>query len=158
MRFILTLVLTWATLAAPITLANDLEAGTSQQSSSNEARPPSRWWTIEKYRQELKLTAEQSAEIERIVQTSMGRLKADKEDLDRAQSDFRQLMERPSVPERDLLKAAERLEMARYSISKERTTMLVRIHNVLAPEQRRGLDAIARRHEASRQQAQQQQR
>ena len=42
-------------------------------------------------------------------------MKADKEDLDRAQSDFRQLMERPAANQRELLKAAERLEMARYS-------------------------------------------
>ena len=82
----------------------------------------------------------------------MSRLKGDKEDLDRAQSDFRQLMERSTATERELLKAAERLEMARYSISKERTTMLVRIHNVLTPDQRRGLDAIAKRHESERNQ------
>ena len=130
-------------------------AGTSQSKSDNSRstpRPPSRWWTNEKYRQELKLTAEQSAEIERIVQESMGRLKGDKEDLDRAHSDFRQLMERNTATERDLLKAAERLEMARYSINKERTTMLVRIHSVLTPDQRRGLDAIAKRHESERDQ------
>ena len=45
--------------------------------------------------QELKLTAEQSAEIEQIIQASRGAADGDKEDLDRAQSDFRQLMERP---------------------------------------------------------------
>ena len=72
----------------------------------------------------------------------MARLKGDKEDLDRAQNDFRGLMERPSASERELLKAAERLEMARFSISKERTIMLVRIHSVLTPDQRRG----SRRH------------
>ena len=132
-----------------------LDARTSSQQPKTDAvhsgpRPPSRWWTTDKYRQELRLTDEQSAEIERIVQGSMARLKGDKEDLDRAQSDFRQLMERPIATERELLKAAERLEMARYSISKERTTMLVRIHSVLSPEQRRGLDAIAKRHEAER--------
>jgi Spy/CpxP family protein refolding chaperone len=99
---------------------------------------------------ELKLTPEQSAEIEQIVQSSFARMKADKEDLDRAQSDFRQLMERTSVNQRELLKAAERLEMARYSIAKERTMMTVRIHGVLTPEQRKGLDAIAKRHEAER--------
>ncbi len=52
--------------------------------------------------------------------------------------------------QRELLKAAERLEMARYSIAKERTMMRVRIHSVLTPEQRKGLDAIAKRHEAER--------
>ena len=59
-------------------------------------------------------------------------------------------MERPAANQRELLKAAERLEMARYSIARERTTMLVRIHSVLTPEQRTGLDAIAKRHEAER--------
>ena len=151
MRIILPLVITCCALAGS---AGPAEAHTSSQSKPEGAhgapRPPSRWWTTEKYRQELRLTAEQSAEIEQIVQGSMARLKGDKEDLDRAQSDFRQLMEKPNASERELLKAAERLEMARYSISKERTTMLVRIHSVLSPEQRRGLDAIAKRHEAEK--------
>jgi Spy/CpxP family protein refolding chaperone len=151
MRTILSVVLTCCVLTLP---ALPAEARTSQQSKADSSRstprPPSRWWTNERYRQELRLSAEQSAQIERIVQESMSRLKGDKEDLDRAQSDFRQLMERPYASERDLLKAAERLEMARYSISKVRTTMLVRIHSVLTPEQRRGLDAIAQRHESER--------
>jgi Spy/CpxP family protein refolding chaperone len=151
MKILLTLVFTCCAMAGP---AMSVQASTSQQTKSDGShsgpRPPSRWWSTEKYRQELRLTAEQSAEIERIVQGSMARLKGDKEDLDQAQHDFRQLMERPQAPERELLKAAERLEMARFSISKERTTMLVRIHSVLTPEQRRGLDAIAQRHEAER--------
>ena len=150
MRIIISLVFMGA-LAAP---GLPVEARTSQQSKSDSThsapRPPYNWWKTEKYKQELRLSAEQSAEIERIVQGSMARLKGDKEDLDRSQTDFRQLMERPDTSERELLKAAERLEMARYSISKERTTMLVRIHSVLTPEQRRGLDAIAKRHESER--------
>jgi Spy/CpxP family protein refolding chaperone len=151
MQKILTLVLTCCALALPAVPGH---ASTSRQSKSDGShsapRPPSRWWMSEQYRQELRLSDEQSAEIERIVQGSMSRLKGDKEDLDRAQSDFRQLMERPQASERELLKAAERLEMARFSISKERTSMLVRIHSVLTPEQRRGLDAIAKRHETER--------
>lgn len=152
MRIILTVLLIAWGLAVPGSLSARLEASTQQQDSSHASppRPPSRWWATDKYKQELKLTAEQSAELEQIVQTTMARMKADKEDLDRAQGDFRQLMERPTASERELLKAAERLEMARYSIAKERTTMLVRIHSVLTPEQRRGLDAIAKRHEAER--------
>ena len=151
MRIVVTLALICSALAAPAGLAR-LEARTSQQSDkpADPPRPPSRWWATEKYKQELKLTAEQSAQIEQIVQSSMTRMKADKDDLDRSQSDFRQLMEQPAASQRELLKAAERLEMARYSIAKERTTMLVRIHSLLTPEQRRGLDAIAKRHEAER--------
>jgi Spy/CpxP family protein refolding chaperone len=155
MRIILMLALVCSALAAPAGLAIRVEARTSQQSDKpsdahDAPRPPSRWWATDKYKQELKLTAEQSAQLEQIVQSTMGRMKADKEDLDRAQSDFRLLMESPAASQRELLKAAERLEMARYSIAKERTTMLVRIHSVLTPEQRKGLDAIAKRHEAER--------
>jgi Spy/CpxP family protein refolding chaperone len=145
---ILTLVCICGVLAAPFA-----DAQASQQSKSTQSRlprPPSRWWASEKYQQELKLTSEQSAEIEEIVQSSMARLKGDKEDLDRAQGDFRALMELPSASQRELLKAAERLEMARFSISKERTTMLVRIHSVLTPEQRRGLEIISKRSDGDR--------
>ena len=153
MRMIIAVALICSALAAPAGLVPRLQAHTSQGSSvasPSMPRPPSHWWKTERYVRELRLTPEQSAELEQIVQTSFARMKADKEDLDRAQSDFRQLMERPAVNQRELLKAAERLEMARYSIAKERTMMTVRIHSVLTPDQRRGLDAIAKRHEAER--------
>jgi Spy/CpxP family protein refolding chaperone len=108
-------------------------------------RPPSRWWTNEKYRQELKLTVEQTAQIDKIFQGSMERMKAQKEDFDRAQSDFSQLMKKGMASERDLLRAADSLELARFKVSSERTSMLVRIHSVLTPEQRLGLQAISKR-------------
>lgn len=153
MRIICTMAIVGA-LALPVGMVGVLEARATQDkplsAHSNNPRPPSNWWKTQRYMQELKLTAEQSNEIEQIVQSSMGRLRGDKDDLDRAQSDFRQMMEQPHTPQRELLKAAERLEMARFLISKERTSMLVRIHSVLTPDQRRGLDAIAKRHEAER--------
>ena len=148
MKIIYALMLSCALLAPPVIL--QAEASSQQGSSEDRPRPPSRWWTNERYRQELKLSADQSLEIDRIVESSMARLKQDKEALDRAQNDFRVVMERPTATERELLQAAERLEMARFSMSKERTTMLVRIHNVLTPDQRRGLDAIAKRNDGDR--------
>ena len=154
MQKIFTLVLVCCALALPVGLSERLEARNSQQQQdvAPGAHPPTRrppdWWKTPRYMQELKLTAEQSAELDQIIQASRARMTADKEDLDRAQSDFRALMEKPSANQRELLKAAERLEMARYSIAKERTMMGVRIHSLLTAEQRKGLDAIARRHQA----------
>lgn len=154
MRIILHVVFICSALAATAGLFPRLEARSSQQqqgappSAHPAPRRPPDWWKTPRYMQELKLTAEQSAELEQIIQASRARMTADKEDLDRAHSDFRQLMERPAANQRELLKAAERLEMARYSIAKERTMMGVRIHSLLTPEQRRGLDAIAKRHQA----------
>lgn len=145
-------------LASVLVTAHERTQGTariedskqSKPSQSHAPRPPSRWWATERYMQELKLTAEQSAEIERIVHGSMARLKEGKEALDRAQTDFRQLMEKPAASKSELLNAAERLEMARFTISKERTTMLVRIHSVLTPDQRKGLEAISKRSDSDR--------
>ncbi len=154
MRMILWAIVT-CVLAASAGLPARLEARENQQDKASSGhvnpRPPSNWWKTSKYMQELKLTATQSAEIEQIVQSSMARLRVDKDDLDRAQIDFRSMMEQPHTPQRELLKAAERLEMARFSISKERTSMLVRIHSLLTPDQRKGLDVIAKR-EAERNQ------
>jgi Spy/CpxP family protein refolding chaperone len=142
------------TLLVPGELVWHAEARASQQdklsNSHANPRPPSNWWKTPTYMQELKLTTEQSNQIDDIVQTSMARLRADKDDLDRVQADFRQLMEQPNAPQRELLKVAERLEMARFLISKERTSMLVRIHSVLTPDQRRGLNAFAKRSVAER--------
>ena len=113
-------------------------------------RPPFKWWAIDKYKQELRLTTDQSNEIEKIFQASMDRLRVDKDDLDRAQTSFSQLMEKSSAGEREFARAVDQLELARYNVSKERTMMLVRIHNILTPEQRKGLDAIRKRNDAER--------
>jgi Spy/CpxP family protein refolding chaperone len=157
MRILLTAAFICGAFAGPADLSSTrLEASGSQQPGSapnthqTPARRPPEWWKTPKYVQELKLTTEQTAQLEHIITTGRAQMTADKEDLDRAESDFRQLMAQPNVPKRELLKAAERLEMARYSIAKERTMMTVRIHSVLTPDQRNGLAAIAKRHEAER--------
>ena len=121
-----------------------------QGQSRPAPRPPFRWWASEKYKQALKLTDEQTAQIEKIFQASMDRMKVQKDDLDQAQSDFSLLMKKGSASERDLLRAADSLELARFKVSSERTSMLVRIHSVLTPEQRLGLEAVTRRNEGDR--------
>lgn len=154
MRIILTVALL-CVLAVPAGLLTQVQASGAQQSGSGlgahpTPRRPPEWWKTPRYMQELKLTADQSAQLDQIIMAGRTRMTASKEDLDRAETDFRQLMSQPKVPQRELLNAAERLEMARYSIAKERTMMTVRIHSVLTADQRKGLAAIAKRHEAER--------
>jgi Spy/CpxP family protein refolding chaperone len=124
--------------------------GAETRDSRPAPRPPFKWWAIDKYKQELKLTNDQSAEIEKIFQASMERLRVDKDDLDRAQTSFSQLMEKPSAGEREFARAVDQLELARYNVSKERTMMLVRIHNILTSDQRKGLEAIRKRNEGEK--------
>lgn len=153
MRIIVTVAFVCCALGASAGLSR-LQASSQQQSGTPGTHPaprrPPSWWKTPKYVQELKLTPEQTAQLEQIITAGRAQMTADKEDLDRAESDFRLLMSQPSAPKRELLKAADRLEMARYQIAKERTMMTVRIHSVLTPEQRSGLSAIAKRHEAER--------
>ena len=153
MRIIFTVLFVCAALLASEGLSG-VQASSQQQSTAPGAHPsprrPPSWWKTPKYVQELRLTADQTAQLDQIITAGRAQMTADKEDLDRAESEFRELMSQANVPKRDLLKAAERLEMARYSIAKERTMMTVRIHSVLTPEQRKGLAAIAKRHEAER--------
>ena len=59
-------------------------------------------------------------------------------------------MDKPAAGEREFARAVDQLELARYNVSKERTMMLVRIHSVLTPEQRKGLEAIRKRNEGDR--------
>jgi hypothetical protein len=59
-------------------------------------------------------------------------------------------MDKPSASERDFSRAIDQLELARYNVSKERTMMLVRIHSVLTPDQRKGLEGIRKLNEADR--------
>ena len=59
-------------------------------------------------------------------------------------------MDQPKAEERDFRPVVNNLEMARYNVSKERTLMLVRIHSILTPEQRKGLEAIRKRNDADK--------
>jgi Spy/CpxP family protein refolding chaperone len=113
----------------------------------NDSRPPFKWWAVDNIKQELKLSPDQSARIEKVFQASMDQLRVDKDDLDRAQATFSELMERPTASELEFSRAVNRLELARYNVSKERTTMLVRIHSILTPDQRKGLEAIRKRND-----------
>jgi Spy/CpxP family protein refolding chaperone len=130
--------------------AQDARKGAAERDAKPAPRPPFKWWASEEYKQKLKLSAEQTTEIEKIFQTSMERLRVDKDDFDRAQTNFSQLMERISADDREFQRAVDRLEMARYYVSKERTLMLVRIHSVLTPDQRKGLEAIRKRNDDDR--------
>jgi Spy/CpxP family protein refolding chaperone len=151
------IILTCCALAVGIVAAQDRSGrggpdrgGSSAPSGRGDNRAPLKWWTIDKYKQELKLTADQSARIEKVFQASMEQLRADKDALDRARATFSALMERPTAGDLEFSRAVEGLELARYNVSKEQTFMLVRIHIILTPDQRKGLDAIRKRNEADK--------
>ena len=125
-------------------------SATDSRNPRSDPRPPQKWWADEKIQQELKLTSQQAAAIEKVFQASMEQLRVDKDVMDRYQTEFSKLMDQPKAEERDFRPVVNNLEMARYNVSKERTLMLVRIHNILTPEQRKGLETIRKRNDADK--------
>ena len=125
----------------------------TSRDSRNDHQAPVKWWTDDKIRRELGLTARQVEKLEAAFEVSMSRLRVDKPEMDRKQAKFSELLARPSAPEQDLLQAAAELDLARYNVNRERTTMLVRMHIVLTPDQRKGLEAIRKRNDAGKTQS-----
>jgi Spy/CpxP family protein refolding chaperone len=125
--------------------------------SSVQAQPgrgtgpgPGAWWNSDKFKQELKLTGEQSARIEQIYQASLPQLRSSKEALDREEAGLSKLMAGSDAAEAEVVLSIDRLETARYTMSKARTMMLFRINRVLTPDQRARLEEIHRRTGAER--------
>jgi Spy/CpxP family protein refolding chaperone len=129
------------------------DSAATSRDSRNDHQATVKWWTDDKIKRELGLTARQVEKLEAAFEVSMSRLRVDKPEMDRKQAKFSELLARPSAPEQDLLQAAAELDLARYNVNRERTTMLVRMHIVLTPDQRKGLEAIRKRNEADKTQS-----
>lgn len=95
-----------------------------------------KWWTSDKYKQRLGLTAEQSKQCEQIFQAMAPRLRAAKQALEREEARFSELLKRSDSPESKITEAIDTLEAARSEAGKIRTLMLYRMFTVLTPEQR----------------------
>jgi Spy/CpxP family protein refolding chaperone len=109
---------------------------------TSSASAQSKWWSAERHRRELALTAEQSQRLEQIYQATVPKLRSAKKELDRQELQFSELMKRDSPPpESEVMAAIERLETAKSGLGKLRTLMLYQMRRVLTPEQRAKLEA-----------------
>lgn len=113
------------------------------------SQPPSggyKWWQTQK--QELGLTADQSARIDGIWQASVPQFRDLKKELDLAEDTLSQMIAAGVAGEAAVVQQVDRVEAARGALSKARTLMLYRMRQVLTPAQRAKLSAL---HEHQRQ-------
>jgi Spy/CpxP family protein refolding chaperone len=99
------------------------------------------WWKNDQFKSDLGLTADQSARIDGIFQSTLPQLRQQKADLDALETKLSALVEADA----DEAKAAvviDRVEAARGGLSKTRTLMLLRMRQVLAPDQRTRFKAL----------------
>jgi Spy/CpxP family protein refolding chaperone len=119
-------------------LAVATEAGSSQQT------PPRGWWRTEAIVKELGVTAEQSARLNAIFETTMPELRQEREELERLEAKLSRMIQDDRMDEASLSRQIDRVETARANGNKTRSMMLTRMYRVLTREQRAKFDQMSK--------------
>lgn len=122
----------------------------SESKKPEEHRGPWIWWKDDGAKSELKLTAEQVAEIEHIFQVNMAKARPMREELTQLETSLNQTMRANTADLAVVAQQVDRVESKRAELSKMRVLMLYRIHRVLTPEQNKKFQAMVDRWEAAR--------
>lgn len=130
--------------ARPALRASVDGASQSPQASGSRQSPrsgqPSRWWHDESFKKQLGLTADQSAQLERIVQASVPKFREAKNEHDRLEAQLSALIADPKTTESQVSQQVDLVEASRSRMGKTRTMMLFKMRYVLTPDQRVKLD------------------
>ena len=110
--------------------------------AAEQDRPrPTKWWLATEGRAAVGITDAQSAKIERIFQSVLPDLRAEKAELEHQEKELTRLLGTDGADEAVVIRTIDRVEAARSALAKTRTLMLYRMRRVLSPEQRVRLDA-----------------
>ena len=101
---------------------------------------PGLWWRDSR-KALLGLTDEQSKRIESIIQTTMPNARQKRDELEGLEAELSRMIV-SDADEGAIAKQADRVEVLRAMLNKNRTLMLVRIRAVLSPEQRAKLNTL----------------
>ena len=93
-----------------------------------------KWWLYD--RAELGITDKQSAEIDKIFETTMPGQRAKREELERLEAALAVLTSETKADVATVQAHVDKVENLRAEMNKTRTVMLYRINLVLSPEQR----------------------
>lgn len=96
---------------------------------------PFAWWKSEQFKKELGLTADQSARIDKIWETTRPELRQEWEELQRLEEKLSRLIQN-DADEAVLARQIDRVETARANTNKTRSLMLVQMLKTLTPDQR----------------------
>jgi Spy/CpxP family protein refolding chaperone len=99
------------------------------------------WWKDVQFQRDLALTTEQSARIESVYQTAIPNLRQKKAELDQQEEELSRLIAN-NADELVVTRQVDKVEAIRAHLNKSRTLMLLRMRQVLSPEQRVGLNRL----------------
>lgn len=99
------------------------------------------WWRDAQFQRDLSLTTDQTTRIENLFQSTIGSLRSKKAELDQQEDDLSRLIA-ANADEGVVTKQVDKVEAIRSSLNKMRTLQLLRIRQVLTPDQRMKLNQI----------------
>src|SRR6478736_5756720 len=136
-------------LLAAVILLTGTATGYAQQAHAPVTPPapsftqpqPFAWWKSEQFKKELGLTADQSARIDKIWETTRPELRQEWEELQKLEEKLSRLIQN-DADEAVLTRQIDRVETSRAGANKTRSLMLVQMLKVLTPDQRTRFSAL----------------
>lgn len=99
------------------------------------------WWRDAQFQKDLSLSAEQSARIDSVFQSAVSLLRQKREELDQQEAELSRLIA-ANADETAVVRQVDKVEAVRAGLNKHRTLMLLRMRQVLTPEQRVRLNKL----------------
>ena len=99
------------------------------------------WWRDAQFQHDLSLTADQSSKIDAVFQQTIPTLRQKKVELD-AQEEELSRMIAANADESAVTRQVDKVEAIRANMDKMRTLMLLRMRQVLSPDQRVKLNKL----------------
>jgi Spy/CpxP family protein refolding chaperone len=99
------------------------------------------WWRDAQFQKDLTLTVEQSSRIDAVFQATIPNLRQQRQELDEQEAKLSRLIA-ANVDEAQVIRQVDKVEAIRASANKMRTLMLLRMRQVLTPDQRAKLNKL----------------
>jgi Spy/CpxP family protein refolding chaperone len=99
------------------------------------------WWRDPQFQKDLSLTTDQSSKIDAVFQQTIPTLRQKKAELDTQEEELSKMIA-ANGDEASVTRQVDKVEAIRSSMNKMRTLMLLRMRQVLSPEQRVKLNKL----------------
>jgi Spy/CpxP family protein refolding chaperone len=99
------------------------------------------WWRDAQFQKDLSLSAEQSARIDNVFQSTITLLRQKKAELDQQEAELSRLIA-ANADEAVVVRQVDKVEGLRANLNKNRTLMLLHMRQVLTPDQRVRLNKL----------------
>ena len=126
------------------------ERGQKPNADRQQDGPRDRWkWWLHD-RSELGITDKQSADIDKIFETTIPGQRAKRQELERLEEALAIIVKENKADVTTVAQHVEKVENIRAEYNKTRTVMLYQIHRVLTSDQRAKLERLRARRDAER--------